>query len=152
MRFVPHVVEPSFGTDRLFYVALEYAYGVKDDRVVMSFPRSIAPIQIGIYPLMSKDGLDLKAKEIQKMLACEGFMTEFDETGSIGRRYARADEVGIQLGVTVDYDTLEDDTVTIRDRDSWQQVRISTGDLPKMLHQYFEGKKNFVQLGSIIQS
>ena len=152
MRFVPHVVEPSFGTDRLFYVALEYAYGIKDDRVVMSFPRSIAPIQIGIYPLMSKDGLDLKAKEIQRMLAFEGFITEFDETGSIGRRYARADEAGIQLGVTVDYDTLEDDTVTIRDRDSWQQVRISIEELPKMLHQYFEGKKNFGQLGSIIQS
>jgi len=151
-RFVPHVVEPSFGTDRLFYVAMEYAYGIKDDRVVMSFPRSIVPIQIGIYPLMSKDGLDIKAKEIQKMLVCEGFMTEFDETGSIGRRYARADEAGIQLGITIDYDTLKDSTITIRDRDSWQQVRTSTKDLPKMLHQYFEGKRNFGQLGSIIQS
>ncbi len=60
-RFVPHVVEPSFGSDRLFYVALEYAYGVKDDRVVMSFPRGIAPIQVGVYPLMSKDGLTEKA-------------------------------------------------------------------------------------------
>ena len=151
-RFIPHVVEPSFGTDRLFYVALEYAYSIKDDRVVMSFPRSIAPIQIGIYPLMSKDGLDVKAREIQKTLVCEGFMTEFDETGSIGRRYARADEAGIQLGITVDYDTIKDDTITIRDRDSWQQVRTPTRDLPQMLHQYFEGKKNFQQLGSIIQS
>ena len=64
----PHVVEPSFGSDRLFYVALEYAYNVKDDRVVLSFPRSIAPIQVGIYPLMGKDGLDTKAKEVQKLL------------------------------------------------------------------------------------
>ncbi len=152
-RFVPHVVEPSFGCDRLFYIALEYAYGVKDERVVMSFPRSIAPIQIGIYPLMGKDGLDVKAKEIQKILACEGFMTEYDETGSIGRRYARADEAGIQLGITIDYDTLQkDDTVTIRDRDSWQQVRTKIADLPKLLHQYFECKINFKDLGSNLPS
>jgi len=151
-RFVPHVVEPSFGCDRLFYVALEYAYGIKDDRVVLSFPRGIAPVQVGVYPLMSKDGLDTKAKEVQKMLAYEGFMTEYDETGSIGRRYARADEAGITLGITIDYDTLEDDTITIRDRDSWQQVRTKIKDLPKLLHQYFECKINFQDLGSIISS
>jgi glycyl-tRNA synthetase len=151
-RFIPHVVEPSFGSDRLFYVALEYAYGIKDDRVVMSFPRSIAPIQAGVYPLMSKDGLDTKAKEVQKLLAGEGFMTEFDETGSIGRRYARADEAGVQLGITIDYDTLNDGTVTIRDRDSWKQVRTAIMDLPKLLHLYFEGKLNFEQLGRLIES
>ena len=78
-------MEPSFGSDRLFYVALEYAYSIKDDRVVMSFPRSIAPIQVGVYPLMSKDGLDTKALQVQQMLACEGLMTELDETGSIGQ-------------------------------------------------------------------
>jgi glycyl-tRNA synthetase len=151
-RFVPHVVEPSFGCDRLFYVALEYAYGVKDDRVVLSFPRSIAPIQIGVYPLMGKDGLDTKAKEVQRVLTCEGFMTDYDETGSIGRRYARADEAGVQLGITIDYDTLSDGTVTIRDRDSWQQVRTAIADLPKLLHKYFECKVNFEELGSLIKS
>jgi glycyl-tRNA synthetase len=150
-RFIPHVVEPSFGSDRLFYVALEYAYGIKDDRVVLSFPRSIAPIQVGVYPLMGKDCLDTKAKEVQKLLACEGFMTEYDEAGSIGRRYARADEAGVQLGITIDYDTLNDSTVTIRDRDSWQQIRITINDLPGQLHKYFEGKLNFDQLGSIIK-
>jgi glycyl-tRNA synthetase len=151
-RFIPHVVEPSFGCDRLFYIALEYAYGTKDDRVVMSFPRSIAPIQIGIYPLMGKDGLDKKAKEIQKMLTSEGFMTEYDETGSIGRRYARADEAGIQLGITIDYDTLNDATVTIRDRDSWQQVRAPILYLPELLDKYFESKANFEDLGTLIKS
>jgi glycyl-tRNA synthetase len=150
-RFIPHVVEPSFGSDRLFYVALEYAYGLKDDRVVLSFPRSIAPIQVGVYPLMGKDGLDIKAKEVQKLLASEGFMTEYDEAGSIGRRYARADEAGVQLGITIDYDTLDDGTVTIRDRDSWLQIRIAINDLPGQLHKYFEGKLNFEQLGSIIK-
>jgi len=151
-RFIPHVVEPSFGSDRLFYAALEYAYGIKDDRVVMSFPRSIAPVQVGVYPLMSKDGLDTKAAEVQRMLANEGFMVELDETGSIGRRYARADEAGVQLGITIDYDTLKDNTVTIRDRDSWQQVRTQVKDLPELLHSYFQGKINFGNLGLLIES
>ena len=150
-RFVPHVVEPSFGSDRLFYVALEYAYGVKDARVVMSFPRGIAPIQAGVYPLMSKDGLTEKAKEVQKLLANEGFMVDFDETGSIGRRYARADEAGIPIGITIDYDTLTDGTVTIRDRDSWQQVRSKIENLPELLHKYFQGKINFENLGTLLE-
>ena len=151
-RFVPHVVEPSFGSDRLFYVALEYAYCVKENRVIMSFPRSISPIQVGIYPLMSKDGLDTKAIEVHRQLACEGFMVELDEAGSIGRRYARADEAGVQLGLTIDYTTLEDDTVTLRDRDSWLQVRTLIKDLPQLLHDYFQGKINFKDLGTLIES
>ncbi|MBT0159400.1 glycine--tRNA ligase [Candidatus Bathyarchaeota archaeon A05DMB-2] len=149
-RFIPHVVEPSFGCDRLFYAALEYAYGVKDDRVVMSFPRSIAPIQVGVYPLVSKDGLVEKAREVHRLLANEGFMAEFDETGSIGRRYARADEAGVPLGITIDYDTLSDNTVTIRDRDSWRQVRSSLNDLPELLHRYFQGKIDFEDLGTLL--
>jgi len=150
-RFIPHVVEPSFGSDRLFYVALEYAYGVKDDRVLMSFPRGIAPVQVGVYPLMGKDGLVEKALEVHKLLADSGFMAEFDEAGSIGRRYARADEAGVPLGITIDYDTLKDGTVTIRDRDSWQQVRSSIKDLPELLHKYFQGKNNFRDLGNLLQ-
>jgi glycyl-tRNA synthetase len=149
-RFVPHVVEPSFGSDRLFYAALEYAYQVKDDRVVMSFTRSIAPTQVGVYPLMSKDGLAEQALEVQKQLTQEGFTVELDEAGSIGRRYARADEAGIPLGITIDYETLSEDTVTIRDRDSWRQVRSPIRDLPELLHKYFQGKINFEDLGTLL--
>ncbi|XES75986.1 MAG: glycine--tRNA ligase [Candidatus Bathyarchaeia archaeon] len=150
-RFIPHVVEPSFGSDRLFYVALEYAYGLKEDRVVMGFPKSIAPLQIGVYPLMSKDGLAEKAQEIQKQLVQAGFMVEFDEAGSIGRRYARADEAGIQLGITIDYETLSEGTVTIRDRDSWQQVRSEIKNLPQLLQHYFQGKTKFEELGVLLE-
>jgi glycyl-tRNA synthetase len=150
-RFIPHVVEPSFGSDRLFYVALEYAYGVKDDRIVMSFPRAIAPTQLGVYPLVSKDGIAEKAKEVHQQLLSEGFTAELDETGSIGRRYARADEAGVPLGITVDYDTLKDSAVTIRDRDSWQQVRCPINNLPELLHKFFQGKTNFEDLGTLIQ-
>jgi glycyl-tRNA synthetase len=146
-RFIPHVVEPSFGSDRLFYVALEYAYHVKDDRAMLSFPRDIAPIQVGVYPLVSKDGLPEKALELHKVILDEGFVAEYDEAGSIGRRYARADEVGIPLGITVDYETLSDNTITMRDRDSWKQVRSRIEDLPELLHKYFKGKINFEGLG-----
>ena len=149
-RFIPHVVEPSFGSDRLFYVALEYAYQVKDDRILMSFPRNIAPTQVGVYPLVSKDGLVEKSQEVRKLLIQEGFTVEFDETGSIGRRYARADEAGVPLGITIDYDSLKDGTVTIRDRDSWQQVRAPLKDLPSLLHKYFHGKANFESLGTLL--
>jgi len=149
-RFIPHVVEPSFGCDRLFYVALEYAYGVKEDRVVLSFPRSIAPTQVSVYPLMNKDGLFEKAREVQKLLLNEGFMAEFDDAGSIGRRYARADEAGVPLGVTVDYDTLSDGSVTIRDRDSWRQVRSSLKNLPQLLERYLHGRISFEDMGTLV--
>ncbi|MDH5460459.1 MAG: His/Gly/Thr/Pro-type tRNA ligase C-terminal domain-containing protein, partial [Candidatus Bathyarchaeota archaeon] len=151
-RFIPHVAEPSFGSDRLVYVALEYAYRIKDDRAIMSFPRDIAPIQVGIYPLVSKDDLPEKALQVYKMLLNEGFTVEYDEAGSIGRRYARADEIGIPLGITVDYETLNDNTVTIRDRDAWKQVRSRIEDLPEHLRKYFRWKANFKDLGKPFES
>jgi glycyl-tRNA synthetase len=151
-RFIPYVIEPTFGSDRLFYIAFEYSYRVKDDRALLSFPRDIAPVQLGVYPLVSKDGLPEKALEIRKILVNEGFVTEYDDAGSIGRRYARADEAGVALNVTVDYNTPKDGTVTIRDRDSWKQVRWATADLPELLHKYFAWKLNFEQLGNQIQA
>jgi glycyl-tRNA synthetase len=147
-RFIPHVVEPSFGCDRLVYVALEYAYHEKDNRVLMSFPKTIAPIQVGVYPLVSKNGIGEKAKEVHKLLVKEGFVAELDETGSIGRRYARADEAGVPLGITIDYTTLDDDTVTIRDRDTWEQVRSQIRNLPEVLQKYFQEKIGFKGLAS----
>lgn len=146
-RFVPHVVEPSFGSDRLVYVALEHAYRKKEDRVVLSFPRDIAPIQVGVYPLVGKDGLPEKAREVYRMLLDEGFTAEYDESGSIGRRYARADEIGTPLGITIDHQTLQDNTVTIRDRDTWKQVRSKIGSLPELLHAYFRYKIDFDDMG-----
>ncbi|MFW6117827.1 MAG: glycine--tRNA ligase [Thermoproteota archaeon] len=151
-RFTPQVVEPSFGSDRLVYVALEHAYQVKEDRKILSFPRDIAPIQVGIYPLVNKDGLQEKASQISQTLKEEGFIVEYDETGSIGRRYARSDEIGVPLGITVDYETLDDDTVTIRDRDSWKQVRTKIEELPRLLHQYFRWKAEFKDLGKPFES
>lgn len=150
-RFIPHVVEPSFGSDRLVYVVLDYAYQPKKDRILLNLPRDLAPLQMGVYPLVSKDGLPEKARQVHQMLVNEGFISEYDESGSIGRRYARADEVGTPLGITIDYNTLKDNTVTIRDRETWKQVRTEINQLPERLHAYFHYRKNFEDLGIIVE-
>jgi glycyl-tRNA synthetase len=150
-RFIPHVIEPSFGLDRLAYVALEYAYTKKKKRTLLSLSRDIAPIQASVFPLVSKDGLPEKAKEVYQMLINEGFAVEWDESGSIGRRYARADEAGTPLGITIDYRTLEDGTVTLRDRDTWRQVRSEIDNLSQLLHAYFRHKLDFEGLGELIE-
>jgi glycyl-tRNA synthetase len=150
-RFLPHVVEPSFGLDRLVYVALEYAYTKKKKRTLLSLSRELAPVQMGVFPLVSKDGLPKKAEEVYQTLIRGGFTADWDESGSIGRRYARADEVGTLLGVTVDYQTLEDGTVTLRDRDTWRQVRSNLNNLPELLHDYLRGKIDFEGLGQLVE-
>ncbi|UCG45123.1 MAG: glycine--tRNA ligase [Candidatus Bathyarchaeota archaeon] len=147
-HFIPHVVEPSFGSDRMVYIALEYAYRTKENRTVLSLPRKLAPNEIGVFPLVSKDGLPEKAKQVHEMLINEHFNAEYDESGSIGRRYARADEVGTPLQITIDYQTLLDDTVTIRDRDSWKQVRGRIEDLPASFKAFFRHEIEFESLGS----
>ena len=147
-RVIPHVVEPSFGLDRLVHVVLESSYRRRRDRNILAFPRGLAPINVSVLPLVTKDGLPEKAAEVQKLLLDEGFIVEYDESGSIGRRYARSDEIGTPLAVTIDYKTLEDDTVTVRDRDSWSQVRQRMEDLPALLRRYFKGEIGFSDLGS----
>ena len=151
-HFIPHVVEPSFGSDRLVYITLEYAYRTKNGRTLLSLPRDLAPIQVMVFPLVSKDGLPERAKEVYERLIDEDFLVEYDESGSIGRRYARADEVGTPLGITIDYKTLEDDTVTIRNRDTWKQLRTKISKLSELLHAYFRYKINFEDLGQPVKS
>ena len=145
-RFLPHVAEPSFGLDRLFYATLEYAYSEKEGRVVLKLPKDLAPIEVAVFPLMSKDKLPEKALEVYNLLVREGFMVEYDDSGSIGRRYARMDEVGTPFAITIDYQTLDDNTVTIRDRDTWKQVRVKIESLPEKLSKLLKSKVNFETL------
>ncbi|KYH41448.1 MAG: glycyl-tRNA synthetase subunit beta [Candidatus Bathyarchaeota archaeon B26-2] len=147
-RFIPHVIEPSFGSDRLVYVLLEYAYTKRDTRTILKIPRDLAPIEVAVLPLVSRDGLPEKAQEVHRMLLDEGFLVEYDESGSIGRRYARFDEVGTPICITVDYQTLEDETVTLRDRDTWRQVRTEVRRLPQLLTEYLHWKRGFEDLGT----
>ncbi|MGE3278928.1 MAG: glycine--tRNA ligase [Candidatus Altimarinota bacterium] len=143
-RFVPHVVEPTFGVDRSFLAVLCDAYQEEklegdDTRVVMKFAKSIAPVKIAVMPLMKKDGLDTKAGEIFGLLN-KKYKVEYDDGGSIGKRYRRQDEIGTPYCVTVDYETLEkDDAVTIRDRDSMQQERIKVSELEDYFEKQFAG-------------
>jgi glycyl-tRNA synthetase len=125
-RFVPHVVEPSYGLERLVYATLEYSYSRVDDRTVLKIPKEIAPVKAIVLPLVSKDDLPKKAFEIYDDLLGHGIDVLYDEIGSIGRRYARADEIGIPTAITIDYKTIEDNTVTLRDRDTWKQIRATS--------------------------
>jgi len=148
-RFVPHVVEPSFGLDRLLYVALETSYRRRKKRDILALPRSLSPINVSVLPLVTRDGLPEKAAEVHRLLLEVGLVAAYDDSGSIGRRYARSDEIGTPLAVTIDYDTLEDGTVTVRDRDSWSQVRRKIGDLPGLIWSYLRGKIDFGGLEGI---
>ena len=128
-KILPHVIEPSFGVERLVYSTLEHNLRMKGERLILSLPFRIAPIQAAVYPLVNKDGLVEKAESVHRSLLQSGLRVEYDDAGSIGRRYARADEAGIPLGITVDYDTLKDGSVTLRDRDSWNQIRVQISEL-----------------------
>jgi len=128
-KFLPHVIEPSFGVERLVYSTLEHNLRMRGERLILSLPFGIAPTQAAVYPLVNKDGLVEKAESVHRGLLQSGLRVEYDDAGSIGRRYARADEAGIPLGITVDYDTLKDGSVTLRDRDSWNQIRVQISEL-----------------------
>jgi glycyl-tRNA synthetase len=149
-RFVPHVVEPSFGLGRQFLAALEHSYERRGKRNILRLPRTLAPIQIQVNPLVTRDGLPEKAREIHATLQGADYTTQYDESGSIGRRYARADEIGTPLSITIDYDTKEDDSVTIRDRDTWDQVRTPIKELQDKLRGYFSGSLEILDLGEKI--
>jgi len=123
---------------------------MKDDRVVLSLPFKLAPIQAGVYPLVNRNGLEEKAIRIHRELLAQGLRVEYDDAGSIGRRYARADEAGIPLGITVDYDTLKDDTVTLRDRDTWRQFRTGVSTLGLTILTI--SQKGFEEYGSAAKS
>lgn len=148
-RFIPHVLELSFGVDRNIYALFELALTEEKERILLKFPRLVAPYDSGVFPLVSRDGLPEKAKEVYGLLRKNGFSVFYDESGSIGRRYRRIDEIGVPAGITIDYQTLEDQSVTLRDRDSMKQVRIGVSELVKKLKMFLEGE-SLENLGEII--
>ena len=147
---MPHVIEPSYGIDRILYSVLEHSFReeeVQDEtRIVLQLPSAVAPIQVAVFPLMSRDGMDRLAMEIVGELKGSGLMAEYDDSGAIGRRYRRQDEIGTPFAVTVDYDSLEDGTVTLRDRDSMRQVRLPRSDLSGTCTSLCAGRLRFNDL------
>ena len=143
-RVIPNVIEPSHGLDRIFYSVLEHAYehNDEDDYTVLHLKPEIAPIKVGVFPLMEKDGLDDIAMEIHEKLQAARIESYYDGSGTIGKRYARMDEVGTPYCITVDYESKDGDTkgtVTIRDRDSRQQKRISIDDAEMKIRSLMAG-------------
>jgi len=135
-RYTPHVLEPTFGVERSILVTLLSAYHEEEikgeTRVVMKFPKDVAPVQVAILPLSKKEELSSVAKDIFNDLKTD-FICEYDETQSIGKRYRRQDEIGTPYCLTVDFDSLEDRAVTVRDRDTMEQERVKISDLEKVL-------------------
>lgn len=149
--FVPYVVETSVGLDRMFLAVLSASYkeemvpakeGDEEgaERVVLSIPPALAPVKVAILPLVKKDGLPEKAREIVDMLKFD-FNLQYDDKDAVGRRYRRQDAIGTPYCVTVDYQTLEDNTVTIRERDSMKQERVNISALEGIIGERVSLKK-----------
>ena len=132
-KYTPFVIEPAGGIDRMALTFLIDAYEVeeleKDTRVVLRFHPQIAPTTVAVFPLVKKDGMPEKAHEVEELLRRAGLSTFYDEKAAIGRRYRRQDEVGTPYCVTIDGDTLADDIVTVRDRDSMEQQKVKVSEL-----------------------
>ena len=136
-RYIPYVIEPSAGVDRSTLAFLVDAYVEEEERTVLRLHPRLAPVKVGIFPLLRKEGQPERAKEIRDML--QGHMTvEYDQAGAVGRRYRRQDEIGTPFCLTVDHQTADDDTVTLRHRDSMDQERVKIdellGKLIKLIH------------------
>ncbi|MEM0022311.1 MAG: glycine--tRNA ligase [Archaeoglobaceae archaeon] len=154
-RIVPHVIEPSFGLDRISYTVLEHCYDKDivegEERRVLRLKRRIAPIEVAVLPLLSREPFTSKAMEIVSVLRRSGFYTEYDDSGSIGRRYRRFDEIGTPFCVTVDHQTFEDETVTIRDRDTTKQIRVKIADLASTIRELMISERPIEEFGEIFR-
>jgi len=156
-NIVPHVVEPSFGIDRIFYTVLEHAFDeeavlAKEDdeeesRIVMRFRNETAPVQVAVLPLLTRKELIEPARNIESKIREQGLLVSYDDSGTIGRRYRRNDEIGTPYSITIDYDTLEDNTVTIRERDSMKQVRTPVDGIEEVLYELMYKNRDFESAG-----
>jgi glycyl-tRNA synthetase len=145
-RYIPYAIEPAAGVDRSLLAFLVDAYHeetvLNEKRVVLRLNPSLAPIKIAVLPLSRKENLIEIAREIFKNLSSD-FMTEYDDSQSIGRRYRRQDEIGTPYCVTIDFQTIDDKQVTIRDRDSLAQIRVPIEELQIILRKKLSGE-NFL--------
>jgi glycyl-tRNA synthetase len=152
-NYVPYVVETSVGVDRLFLLTMCSAYceeeivseDKSDIRVVLRIPAMLAPVKVAVLPLTKKDGLPEKGREIMNALKLD-FTCQYDEKDAIGKRYRRQDAIGTPICITVDHQSLEDNTVTIRHRDSMEQERVAIGDLAKIIDEKVSMRKALAAL------
>ena len=142
-KFIPWIIETSAGVDRIFLAFLVDAYHEEkikgEKRIVLKLHPKIAAYKVAVFPLVSKDNLPEKSREVYNLIK-DSFPCFYDEKGSIGRRYRRMDEIGTPFCITIDHQTLKDDTVTIRDRDTTKQIRVKILDLKKIVKELINGK------------
>ncbi|OYT35245.1 glycine--tRNA ligase [Archaeoglobales archaeon ex4484_92] len=150
-KVIPHVIEPSFGLDRISYAVLDHSFDKDiidgEERRVLRLKRWVAPVEVAVLPLLSRHPFVDKALEILFYLKSSGFYAEYDDSGSIGRRYRRFDEIGTPFCVTVDHQTFNDSTVTIRDRDTTAQIRIEISELKKVLRKLLNSERDIYEFG-----
>jgi glycyl-tRNA synthetase len=145
-KVYPHVIEPSFGIDRIIYSVLLHSYTEDEDRTFLKLEKRIAPVGVNVFPLINNEHLISIAHEISDELRNQGIISEYDGSGTIGRRYARSDEIGVPFAVTVDHETLENETVTIRNRDNLKQIRIPVNEVYSVLIGLLQGRIEFESL------
>lgn len=134
-KFIPHVVEPTFGATRILLALLSNGYTDEGDRVVLKLHKDVAPYKVAVFPLVrNKPALVSKAREVFEMLTKSGVSTDWDDRGNIGKRYLSQDEIGTPYCITIDYQTLEDGTVTVRDRDTTEQKRVKIEEILEFLN------------------
>ncbi len=151
-KIVPHVWEISEGIDRTLFSVMVHSFREGKDRGWnwFAFPPMIAPFAVAVFPLVSKDGLPEKAKEVFDQIK-ECYDAYYDKSGSIGKRYARADEIGVPWCVTIDHDSLSNDDVTVRYRDNTKQIRVKIKDLTDVIWKLRNGKIEFEKAGKLIK-
>lgn len=129
-EFTPHDIESTFGLERNLFMILDHYYSTENDRVVLKLPYDLAPYKMAVFPLVkNKPEIVNKAKEVFDFFVKNGLNVSWDDRGNIGKRYLSQDEIGTPKCITIDYQTLEDGTVTVRDRDTTEQVRVKVGDI-----------------------
>ena len=164
---VPSVIEPSFGVGRIIYCAFEHSFYVREEaasegaanndkqkgagdaqRTVFRFAPAVAPVKVTVFPLLNREAMDAKAREIERGLTAAGLATLVDTTSTtVGKRYARTDEIGVPFGVTVDGVSVEGDgTVTLRERDSMAQVRVPADEIPSVVRALVDGKRDWASV------
>ncbi len=144
-KIFPHVIEPSYGLDRIVFSVLLHTFteDEENEREYFKLPKDIAPVEVSVFPLLNKEQLREEALKIKNDLREKGFIAEFDASGTIGRRYARSDEIGVPYAITVDHDSIDDNKVTIRNRDNLKQKRILISDIAGILDSLLKSRLEF---------
>jgi len=150
-KILPHVLELSFGVDRNIWMLLDVFYDVGKEGSMFKFPANISPFEIAILPLVNKAGMDKLAEEIFADLK-KDFDVYYDDSGSVGRRYARNDEIGTMACITIDGESIKGKDVTIRDRDTTKQIRVKISELKEIIRKLIAGEIEFEKAGRIVET